>query len=125
LKHALHLGSVSREQCNALLLIYTEQVNAMRIQLTGWHQSQTTRLSINTDANNRKRLGLDWFIHKPLGLIEEDFNLRFISDKTADIISVQSAGDKVNHRIETIDLFQEDVRVIVKEGKLFYLNPYT
>lgn len=121
LKHTLHLGSVSREQCGALLSIYSKQVKDAIARLNIWHQSQVGKLGIDTDANLRKRVGFDGFIHKLPGLINDDYNFRPISERTADIIATQVSTYEIPRKMETVDLFQEDVRVIAKEGKLYYL----
>ena len=121
LKHSLHLGSVSREQCGALLPTYSKQVKDAIAQLNKWHKFQVEKYGINTDVNIRKRVGFDGFIHKLPGMIKEDYNFRPLSGKTADIITAQVSDYKTPRKMETIDLFQKDVRVIAKEGRLYYL----
>lgn len=121
LKHTLHLGSVSREQCGALLPTYSKQVKDAIAQLNTWHQSQVEKLGIDIDANLRKRVGFDGFIHKLPGLISEEHNFRPISERTADIISAQVTPYEIPRKMETVDLFQKDVRVVAKKGKLYYL----
>ncbi|NRZ07715.1 hypothetical protein DFR90_000176 [Clostridium beijerinckii] len=43
LKHTLHLGSASREQCGALLPTYSKQVQDSLNQLSTWHKAQTEK----------------------------------------------------------------------------------
>ena len=44
LRFTLHLGAVSREQCTALLLTYTQQAEETQIHLTHWHQMRPPQL---------------------------------------------------------------------------------
>lgn len=121
LKHTLHLGSVSREQCGALLSTYSKQVKDAIAQLNKWHKFQVEKHGINTDVNIRKRVGFDGLIHKLPGMIKEDYNFRPLSERTADIITAQVNGYEPPRKMETVDLFQKDVRVIAKKGRLYYL----
>jgi hypothetical protein len=121
LKHTMHLGVVSREQCGALLPTYSKQVQGALIQLNAWHQSQVEKLGINVDECNRKRLGFDGFIHMIPGWFNEENKFCLISEKTVNNIVLQTTGYDVLCKANNIDLFQEDVKIIAKEGKIYYL----
>lgn len=121
LKHTLYLGSISREQSGALLSIYSEQVKDTISQLNIWHQSQAENLGIDRNEYTRRRVGVDGLIHKIPSLINGDYKFRPISEKTADTITIQTTDYEILRKMETVDLFQEDVRVISKEGKFYYL----
>ena len=121
LKYTLHLGAVSREQCNALLPIYTKQVQDAQQLLTSWHDNTTKRLGIEVSAARRKRDGVDGVIHRIPGFFNDDFNFRSISDKTVAMIETQTVGYETEQKAAVTDFFQEDVRLIVKDGKVYYL----
>lgn len=121
LKHTLHLGSVSREQCGALLPTYSKQVQGSLNKLSIWHKAQIEKLEINVDENIRKRMGLDGVIHFIPGLINEENKFRSISNNAVKNIVAQTNGYTAPQNIDPIDLFQEDVRIIAKEGKIYYL----
>ena len=59
LRYALHLGTVSREQCMALLPTYSKQVSDTQARLTAWHEGTAERLGIEADESRRKRAGFD------------------------------------------------------------------
>lgn len=122
LKFALHLGTVSRAQCTALLPIYTQQVTETQSRLTQWHQDTTQRLNIDTAEIRRKREGLDKAIHFIPGLINDDRNFRSISEKTAYMIEFQARGHGELHH-DNSDFYLEDVQLISKGGKVYYLPP--
>lgn len=121
LKHTLHLGSASREQCGALLPTYSKQVQDSLNQLSTWHKTQTEKFEINVDEKSRKRMGLDGVIYFIPGLINEENKFCSIPNNTVKKIIAQTNGYTTRQNIDPIDLFQEDVRIIAKEGRIYYL----
>lgn len=121
LRYTLHLGVVSREQCVALLPTYTKQVSETQERLTAWHDGTTQRLGIETDEIRRKRAGFDSVIHFIPGLFNDDFNFRSIEKKTAKMITAQASGYESLHVVDTSELYAEDVQLISKDGKIYYL----
>ena len=121
LRYTLHLGAVSREQCVALLPTYTKQVSDTQERLTAWHDETTQRLGIETDEIRRKRAGFDGVIHFIPGLFNDDFNFRSIEKKTAKMITAQASGHESLHVVDTSELYAEDVQLISKDGKIYYL----
>jgi len=89
--------------------------------LTAWHDGTTQRLGIETDEIRRKRAGFDGVIHSILGLFNDDFNFRAIEKKTATMISAQASGHEALHIADTSELYAEDVQLISKNGKIYYL----
>lgn len=121
LRYTLHLGAVSREQCIALLPTYTKQVSDTQERLTAWHDGTTQRLGIETDKIRRKRAGFDGVIHFLPGLFNDDFKVRSIEKKTAKMITAQASGHESGHIVNTSELYAEDVQLISKDGKIYYL----
>ena len=121
LRYTLHLGAVSREQCVAILPTYIKQVSDTQERLTAWHEGTTQRLGIETDEIRRKRAGFDSVIHFIPGLFNDDFNFRSIEKKTAKMITAQASGHESLHVVDTSELYAEDVQLISKDGKIYYL----
>lgn len=119
LRYTLHLGAVSREHCVALLPTYTNQVAETQKRLTGWHQTTTERLGIDISEMRRKRAGFDGVIHFLPGLFNDNLKFRTIEKDTARMIEKQSASNI--HEYDTSDLYAEDVQLISKDGKIYYL----
>ncbi len=120
LRYTLHLGAVSREQCVALLPTYTQQVADTQGRLSNWHQNTAKRLDINLEDGKRKRNGLDGVVHLIPGLFNEELKYRPIEKSTASIITTQVTGYE-GHCQDTTDLYSEDVQLIAKDGKIYYL----
>lgn len=120
LRYTLHLGAVSREQCIAILPTYTKQVQDTQSRLAAWHEGTTERLKIDTDEVRRKRAGFDGVIHFLPGLFNEDLNYRSIEKNTVNMIRTQISG-KSTLSIDKSELYSEDVQLIAKDGKIYYL----
>lgn len=121
LRYTLHMGAVSREQCVALLPTYTKQVEDTQALLTGWHQTSVKRLGIDTDEIRRKRAGFDGVIHFLPGLFNDELNFRAIDEKIVDMIAVQASAKSIEYPQDNSELYAEDVQLISKDGKIFYL----
>ncbi|MCM1158173.1 MAG: hypothetical protein NC300_05560 [Bacteroidales bacterium] len=121
LRYTLHLGAVSREQCVALLPTYSKQVSDTLVRLAAWHEGTVERLGIETDESRRKRDGFDGVIHFIPGLFNDDLNFRGIEERTANMIIAQKTGHDNAHKMDKSELYAEDVQLISKEGKIYYL----
>lgn len=120
LRYTLHLGAVSREQCVALLPIYTQQAADTQDRLSNWHRDMSKRLNISLEDGKRKRDGFDGIVHFIPGLFNDKLNFRSIEKSTARMIVTQTSGYEVHHQ-DTTDLYAEDVQIIAKDGKVYYL----
>ncbi len=121
LRYTLHLGCVSREYCATLLPTYSNQVTKAQSRLTEWHQTNTRRMKIDTSENRRKRDGFDGVIHFIPGLFNDDLNFKAIEKNTAKMIETQSEENCQIDRQDMSALYEEDVHLIFKEGKIYYL----
>lgn len=121
LRYTLHLGAVSREQCIALLPTYSKQVSDTQARLTAWHEGTAERLGIEMDESRRKRAGFDGVIHFIPGLFNDDLNFRGIEERTISMIAAQKTGHDGHHKMDKSELYAEDVQLISKDGKIYYL----
>lgn len=125
LRYAIHLGRVSREQCVALLPTYTQQVIDTKEKLTNWHKDTTNRLKIDTEEGRRKRNGFDGALHFIPSLLKDELKYKVVSQDTVNMIASQSTVHKEIHYCDTSDLYAEDVQLIAKDGKIYYLPEST
>lgn len=121
LSYALNLGAISRENSYALYLPYAKQSEGTLAKLNEWHDEHVKRLEINVEESRRKRQGVEGFFMGALGLFNDDFNYKKMSQSTIARIEHQAENASTVKGIEDDDLYQEDVRLIAKDGKLFYL----
>ena len=123
LRYTLYLGVVSREQCIAILPIYSKYVSDTQKQLTTWHKGVANQLGIDIEKGHRKRSGINGTFHSIIGFIANDdsYNFKILDKKTIDMIRGQGLGHNKNYPIDTSELYNEDVQLIVKNGKIYYL----
>lgn len=121
LKYALHLGALSVEHCGALLNAYTEQSVKVSAKLLKWHEMQLGKHGINLELSTRKRVGFDGLIHKVPGLLNDEYNHRAISETVVAAIQEQTDEYRLPTQMEDDHLFEENVTLIVKEGRVYYL----
>lgn len=121
LRYTLHLGAVSREQCADLLSTYQEQIGDTHERINVWHYKTAKRLGIKIDEICRKRAGLDGAIHFIPGLLKDEYKFRSIDMKTVKMIIEQAMGYEEQCATYTSELYNEDVQLISKDGRLYYL----
>lgn len=121
LSYALNLGAISRENSYALYSPYAKQSEGALDKLMDWHQDNGAKLEINVDESRRKRQGVEGFIMSVLGVFNDDLNYRKVSARTISLIDHQAEGKVLAVPTSGDDFFQEDVRLVAKEGKLYYL----
>lgn len=121
LSYTLNLGKSSREQCSDILTKYKKEVSKIQNFLNSWHSEMVQSLNINLESNLIKRVGIDKVIHYPLNLIDEKYNYRSIDENTTKMIKGQSSKFEIQSNYDTSELYNEDVQIISKGGKLYYL----
>ena len=121
LRYTLHLGAVSREQCADLLSTYQKQIGDTQELLNVWHYKTAKRLGIKIDEICRKRAGFDGAIHFIPGLLKDEYKFRSIDMKTVKMIIEQAMGYEEQCAAYTSELYNEDVQLISKDGRLYYL----
>ena len=122
LNYVLHLGALSKEQAYTAYGSMYGQTEKTIEKMQKWHSVHTKKFGIDTDRAVLERKGLDALIHKPLGLINGTYNYRKMSKQ--EVVNIRNQVNiQVENRLEmTRDLYQEEVKVIIKDGKLFYLT---
>ena len=121
LRYTLHLGAVSREQCADLLSTYQKQIGDTQELINVWHYKTAKRLGIKIDEICRKRAGLDGAIHFIPGLLKDEYKFRSIDMKTVKMIIEQAMGYEEQCATYTSELYNEDIQLISKDGRLYYL----
>lgn len=121
LRYTLHLGAVSREQCADLLSTYQKQIGDTHERINVWHYKTAKRLGIKIDEICRKRAGFDGAIHFIPGLLKDEYKFRSIDMKTVKMIIEQAMGYEEQCAAYTSELYNEDVQLIYKDGRLYYL----
>lgn len=122
LDHALHLGSVSKEHCYERCALYSKPVESCRVELFEWHKTNEAQFKIDIESSKRKRTGFEAVLVKPFAwMIDDSLNYKTVKESTITMIENQSKSETTPIKADDTDLFQQDVQIIAKEGKLYYL----
>ena len=121
LNYVLHLGAMLQDQAYVTYTSMYNQTSKMIERLHKWHTIHTKKFGVDVDRAVLERKGLDALLHKPLGLIDEGLNYKKMSKNEVVNIRNQVNTQVENRLTATRDLFDEDVRVVFKDGKVFYL----
>lgn len=120
LNYTLHLGALSKEQCYAAYSDMYDMENSLFDKLKKWHEVHKKKFKIDINQARMERQGIDAIIHKPLELVGIKWKYRSIGKETAMNIRLQR-NIRLNDR--TLDMrnrYNEDVKLIAKDGKLYY-----
>ena len=123
LTYTLNRGALSRENSYALLLPYASQAESSLEKLSAWHGDHMSKLEIDTKSSRRRRQGIDAALHAIPALFEDDFHYKEISSRTTKMIRRQRRSTSTAETVDELDLYQEDVTLIMKDGAMYYLPP--
>lgn len=121
LNYVLHLGAMSREQSSANYDSVCGQSSRVLVKIKKWHLEHIKTFGIDMDEARLDRKGFDAFIHKPIGLIKEDFNYKEVGKVNITNIRMQVSMNTEIRGENKSDLYQDDVKMVIKGGKVFYL----
>lgn len=121
LNYVLHLGALSKEQCYVAYSSLYAQTNKIVEKVKKWHEFHVRKLGIDIDQAKVERHGFDAFIHKPLSFFNKEFNYCSISKREVVNIRSQKNMQIRNMTLDMHNLYQEDVNIIIKDGKMYYL----
>lgn len=120
LKYALHFGTVSRKQCSAIISECESRAEDSRKSLEKWHADMIEKLQIDIEKDRRKLLGDVSVVNDIFSLIGKDKQYVSVEKKTATMIKNQT-GKQMMKDVDKSELYSEDVRLISKDGKVYYL----
>ncbi len=118
--YVMNLGAVSKESSSAIFNAHFEQSSIALQRLNAWHRTNISRFEIDVDGQRRKRQGFDGFIMTVPAVFDHKLKYRQMSSRTVANIQEQMQRE-LPQPGKSVDLFQEDVRLVSKEGRLYYL----
>ncbi len=95
-------------------------VNDTLVKLNEWHNKVCEKLEISTEEQRRKRQGVEGVFMSVFGIFNDDLNYKMVPEDMIYRIKNQMDSEVQNGDAES-DIFQEDVNLIVKGGKVYYL----
>lgn len=121
LTYVFSLGMASEEKCYALLTAYNKQSEEALLSLEEWHQKNITAFELDLDESRRKKQGFDQVLTWIPSLFDSSVQYKKLPSNIVKTIKQhRSKASLTVHRAEN-DLFHQNVRLIIKDGKMFYL----
>lgn len=120
LDFTLHLGVKSKEQCFGSFVLHKDKIENIHELLVSWHKTQCEMLKVDLNKNRKKRTGILAMLEKPISWINDDWNYQIVDSQIVNMIKGQTA-ELPNISYSDGNLFNEDVQIIVVDGKYYYL----
>ena len=122
LTYLLGKGNISAERSRFQLKKYLEQSKQTREQLGMWHDNQIKRLRIDLDNGRASKTGFDAVVWTVPSLIDGKWKYRELKQGVVHGIRTQ-AQPALPARDELKEVYDEDVEIIIKNGKYYYYLP--
>ena len=123
LTYTLNKGNASRESSYALLIPFANQASDSLRKLSEWHEDYVAKYQIDTASSRRRRQGFEAALFAIPALFKDDLHYRRISSRTSKMIRNQKLDSSITGSEENLDLYQEDVTLIMRDGSVYYLLP--
>jgi hypothetical protein len=121
LMYLLGKGDTSWELSYSLYNSYLGQSQNTRVILEEWHDKQVALLKIDLDKNRKSRSGVEGFFAAiPAFVIDDKWKYKELKAGLAHKINTQ-AQTNLNAVKKSRAVYEEDVQIIIKDGKYFYL----
>ena len=121
LLYLLGKGSISSELCYASYNKYWELSSQAKAVLENWHNKQVEALKIDLDKNRLTKSGVEGFFAQIPAFINDKYKYKELKQGLAEKINTQAQA-KQRAAIESKEIYDNDVQIIVKNGKYFYLH---
>ena len=121
LTYLLGKGSISTERSYAVYSKYLGQAQQTQTLLRQWHDKQVAALRIDLNKERISKAGFEAIISAPLGLIDDRFKFKTLKQNLASEISTQ-ANHSLENPAKPKRVYDEDVEIIIKDGKYYYLH---
>ena len=122
LTYLLGKGDTSWDLSYSLYNPYLEQSRKTRGILEEWHDKQVTALKIDLDKNRKSKSGVEGFFAAfPAFVIDDKWKYKELKKGLAQKITTQ-AQMNLNQTNEPKAVYDEDIQIVIKDGKYYYLT---
>lgn len=121
LTYLLGKGSISTERSYSTFNKYREQSVQTRNLLGQWHDSQSNTLRIDLEKERITKVGLKAVVSAIPSLIDDKFKYSELSQSLVNEISTQIRNIP-ERPSEPKQIYNDDVEIIIRDGKYYYLN---
>jgi len=119
LTYLLGKGGISMEMSYALFNKFWDMSAQVRRDLEAWHRKQVSDLRIDLRNNRMAKSGIEHFIASFPAIIDNKWMYKDLKCGLADKITPQTQNIP-RVKIEQKGVFENDVEIIIKDGKYYY-----
>lgn len=121
LNYLLERGRVTPEMSYELYRKYEQQSSQTREKLVQWQSAKINHFQIDLENHRRSKKGIESVISKPMTLIDERWHYHEIDLEFNGVLS--RLQDRPESDIKQLDdVYDNDVSVVIRDGKYFYLE---
>ena len=120
LMYLLGKGGISSELCYTTYKKHWGISVQVRGELEGWHKCQVETLKIDLNNNRRYKSGFEGFVVHIPGMIDDKLKYKLLDPGLVEKINSQTQS-KPNRINESGSVYNNDVQIIIKDGKYYYL----
>ena len=121
LTYLLGKGGISSEISYTLFNKFFEQSVQTRNSLELWHENQVKTLRIDLENKRISKSGFESVVSKIPGLLDDNWNYKDLKQGLVEKINTQ-ASDKLQKSGKPREVYDNDVEIVIKDGKYFYLH---
>ncbi|MDD7794784.1 topoisomerase IV [Clostridium sp. 'White wine YQ'] len=121
LTYLLGKGGISSVVCYSLFNRFLDQSVQTRNLLEQWHEKQVKVLNIDLNKNRISKTGVAGFFSAIPAVVDENWKYKELEQGLAQKINTQ-----IKHKPKALnkqeEIYDEDVQIIIKDGKYYFLN---
>lgn len=116
-------GKLSQESSFSLFHTYAEQISTLSNKLIYWQKNHIEKYAIDMDASKRKKQGIEGVVSNVTGVINADWRYAKLEEGLIINIKHQLTLDKVEQESQETDLYQNDLQLLIRDGKTYLWLP--
>ena len=120
LSYLLGKGYISSEMCYSLYNKFWKISVQTRKVLEDWHDSHVNTLKIDLSMNRRSKSGIEGFFSQIPAFVDDKWKYKELKHGLVQKITTQTQT-KPQVMIEQKAIYDDDVQIIIKDGKYYYL----
>ncbi|MGY0402340.1 hypothetical protein [Carnobacterium jeotgali] len=116
-------GKLSQESSFSLFYTYEEQSLKIDDKLIVWQNNQIEKYAIDVDTSKRKKQGIEGVFANVTGLIKDEWRYLELEKELIDKVKHQMTLAKIEYDTEELNLYQEDIQLLIRDGRTYLWLP--
>ena len=116
-------GKLSQESSFSLFYTYEEQSLKVDDKLIAWQNNQIEKHAIDIDTSKRKKQGIKGVFANVTGLIKDEWRYLRLEEELIDKVKHQMTLDKIEFDTEELNLYKEDIQLLIRDGRTYLWLP--